>query len=310
MCETDGKVLTAFCVARPTNFIFYNIFEAGSMKIGITGARGTLGRHVVSACSTAGHSTVQINRTDQEYDGTPNSEMKTVDVANDYDATVEAFRGCDAVIHLAAMPDPVGKADWKVHNNNVNSAFNGFHAAGSLGIKRVCYASSVNAVGLAYSNQPLHFDYFPIDEEAPQRPTDSYALAKEEAECQARSFVDWFPGMNIACLRIHEVAPLKDVQKEHKENWEQAAVRQLWGWVSPGAVARACLLAVEKAENLHGCQLFNIVAPTTTQNTASAELARKYYPKAQIKQSMNGNQGFWTTEKASKLLGWTHEEKD
>ncbi|EXM15609.1 NAD-dependent epimerase/dehydratase [Fusarium oxysporum f. sp. vasinfectum] len=280
------------------------------MKIAITGARGTVGKAVVKACSAAGHHTIQINRTDQEYDDTENSEMRTADVANDYDATVKAFKGCDAVIHLAAMPDPVDKADWKVHNNNVNSAFNGFHAAGSLGIKRVCYASSVNAIGLAYSNQPLHFDYFPIDEEAPQRPTDSYALAKEEAECQARSFVDWFPGMNIACLRIHQVAPLKDVRKEHEENWEQSAVRQLWGWVNPEAVARACLLTVEKADNLRGCQVLNIVAPTTTQNTASDKLARQYYPKAQIRRDMSRNQGFWTTEKASKLLGWIHDEKE
>lgn len=280
------------------------------MKIAITGARGTVGRTAVKVCSAAGHRTVQINRTEQEYDGTAQSEMKTTDVANDYNATVEAFKGCDAVIHLAALPDPVGKPDWKVHNNNVNSSFNGFHAAGSLGIKRVCYASSVNAVGLAFSNRPLHFDYFPIDEDAPQRPTDSYALAKEEAESQARSFVEWFPGMNIACLRIHEVAPLKSVQKEHRERWEQSAVRQLWGWVNPEAVARASLLAVEKADNLGGCQVLNIVAPTTTQDTPSDGLARKYYPKTQIRRDMSGNRGFWTTEKACKLLGWTHYEKE
>lgn len=42
--------------------------------------------------------------------------------------------------------------DGQVHSNNVNSAFNGFRAAGELGIKRICYASSVNAIGLAYTN--------------------------------------------------------------------------------------------------------------------------------------------------------------
>lgn len=128
------------------------------MKIAITGARGTLGRAVVKACSAAGHSTIQVNRTPQNYDGTSNSEMRTADVANDYDATVKAFTGSDAVIHLAAIPDPVDKEDWKVHNNNVTSAFNGFRGAASLGIRRVCYASSVNAIGFTYSNQPLRFD--------------------------------------------------------------------------------------------------------------------------------------------------------
>ncbi|KUL85770.1 hypothetical protein ZTR_08484 [Talaromyces verruculosus] len=155
------------------------------MKIAITGARGSVGKTLVKLCSEAGHHTVQINRTHTEHDGTPNSEMKTADIANNYDAALEAFKGCDAIIHLAAVPDPVGKANWYVHNNNVNAAFNGFHAAGELGIKRICFASSVNAIGLAFANKPLHFDYFPIDEDAPQHPTDAYALAKAEAEYQA-----------------------------------------------------------------------------------------------------------------------------
>lgn len=280
------------------------------MKIAITGARGTLGKEVVRLCAEKGYHTVQVNRTDEENDGTPNTEMKTADVAQDYDATIKAFEGCDAVIHLAAIPDPIGKPDWLVHNNNVNSAFNGFRACGELGIKRICYASSVNAIGFTYSHQPLHFEYFPIDEEAPQRPTDSYALAKEEAEYQARSFVHWYPGTNISCLRIHEVAPLKDVQEEHKKKWEASAVRQLWGWVNPTAVARACLLAVERADKVNGMEIFNIVAPFTTQQTPSEELAKKYFPKTEIRGDMSKNQAFFTTDKAKKILGWTHDEKE
>lgn len=56
--------------------------------------------------------------------------------------------------------------------------------------------------------------------------------------------VRWFPFMTIASMRIHEVAPLKQVQDEHKADPEEAA-RNLWGWVSPQAVARACLASVQ-----------------------------------------------------------------
>jgi nucleoside-diphosphate-sugar epimerase len=115
--------------------------------------------------------------------------------------------------------------------------------------------------------------------------------------------------MNITCLRIHGVAPLKDVQKEHSEKWEKSAVQQLWGWVNPEAVARACLLSVEKAENLNCCQVLNIVAPTTTQERASQDLAKKHYPNAEIRGDMSGSQGFWTTDKAERLLGWKHEKE-
>lgn len=280
------------------------------MKIAITGARGTVGQEVVKLCAKEGHHTVQINRTDSEYDGTPNSEMRTADAANNYEQTLEAFKGCDAIIHLAAIPNPVDKADSDVHANNVNSAFNGFRAAGELGIKKICYASSVNAIGLAYANQPLKFEYFPIDEEAPANPTGSYALAKMEAELQAKAFVNWFPGTKIACLRIHEVAGRNEVKKEHDEDFDGAGVKQLWGWVHPQATARACLLAVTKADQFEGCEVFNVHAPTTAQETSSEELAKKYYPDAKIKADLSGNKAFWTTGKAKKILGWDHFEKE
>jgi len=279
------------------------------MKIAITGARGTVGQEVVKICAKAGHHTVQINRTKQEKDDTPNTEMRTADAAGDYDATLAAFKGCDAVIHLAAIPNPVDKDDWKVHGNNVNAAFNGFRAAAELGITRFCYASSVNAIGLAYANQPLRFDYFPIDEDYPQNPTDAYALAKQEAEIQAKAFTNWFPKMNISVLRIHEVAPLKDVQKEHEGDWVNAGVRQLWSWVNPEATARACLRGVD-SDKLKGCEIFNIVAPTTTQKTPSRDLAKKYYPNAEIRGEFGGSQAFWTSEKAKRILGWTHDETE
>ncbi|KAL1613196.1 hypothetical protein SLS60_001428 [Paraconiothyrium brasiliense] len=309
---TNGTTLKALSRRAPSlRFIRrYTQTPNLEMKIAITGSRGTVGQYVVKAAVDAGHSIVQVNRTEQDPDGTKNSEYRTADTAKDYDATVQAFKGCDAVIHLAAIPDPVDKSDSLVHSNNVESAFNGFRACGELGIKKICYASSVNAVGLAYANQPLKFKYFPIDEEYPPNPTDAYALAKVEAETQAKAFVNWFPGTKISCLRIHEVAPKKDVQKEHEENWDEAAVGQLWAWVSPAAVARACLLSVEKADAYEGCEIFNIVAPETTQKTTSAELAKKYYPEAEVRKGLEGNKGFWTIDKAERILGWKHEEKE
>lgn len=45
--------------------------------------------------------------------------------------------------------------------NNTASAFIGLRAAAENGIKRFALASSVNAIGLVYSEQPLKFDYFP-----------------------------------------------------------------------------------------------------------------------------------------------------
>ncbi|GAB7361304.1 hypothetical protein MBLNU230_g1361t1 [Neophaeotheca triangularis] len=284
------------------------------MKIAVTGACGNVGQAVVTQCHNSGHSTVQIDlpgtQPPPQNANLPNSTFKTCDLSNDYEGTRAALETCDAIIHLAAIPNPVGKPDDKTHNVNVCASFNGFRAAAELGITRFCYASSVNAIGLAYSNRPLHFDYFPLDEQSRQRPTDSYALAKMEAEQQAASFVDWFPGMRIACMRFHQVQPLHEVREQHEGDWERNAVKQLFGWVNPMATARACVLSVEKCGEWEGMEVFNVCAPTTTQGRSSRELAEQYYPNAEIRGGFEGNAAFWTSEKAERMLGWKHSETE
>ena len=265
-----------------------------------------MGQEVVKLCAAKGYSIVLIDRTELEVDGIPNAECRFADIANDYDDTVKALKGCDALIHLAAIPNPINKSDSLVHTNNVSAAFNGFRACGELGIKRISYASSVNAIGLLFSNQPLKFEYFPIDEDYPTNPTDAYALAKLEGEVQAKAFANWFPGMKIACLRIHQVAPKEQVQEEHVDNAADHVVKNLWAYVNPEATARACLLAVEKSDNFEGCEIFNIVAPETTQDVPSIELAQKHYPDAEIRPGLRRNSSFWVTDKAERILGWQH----
>lgn len=273
-----------------------------SMKIAITGARGIVGSAVVKYCAQQGYETVQIDLTEFEKNDTPKSETRVADTAGDHDSVVRAFEGCDAIIHLAAIPNPVNKKDAVVHANNVNSAFNGFRAAAELGIKRICYASSVNVIGLAYSNQPLRFEYFPIDENYTPAPTDAYALAKSQAELQAQASVKWYPCMKIACMRFHEVATREHVNKHHASDWDGAGVKQLWGWVRPEATARACLAALEKSDNYEGMEIFNVHAPNTAQGTPSEELAKEYHPDVPIKGDLSGNKGFWSTEKIQRIL--------
>ena len=79
------------------------------MKIAITGAKGNVGSAVVKYCASKGYKTVQIDMTEFEKNDTPNSETRVADTAGDYDSVVSAFRGCDAIIHLAAIPNPVGE---------------------------------------------------------------------------------------------------------------------------------------------------------------------------------------------------------
>lgn len=88
-------------------------------------------------------------------------------------------------------------------------------------------------------------------------------------------------------------------------------MKQLWGWVHPAATARACLAVIEKSDHFAGAEVFNIHAPTTAQETPSRELARQYYPEAKIRGDWGkGNESFWTTDKAERILGWKHVEQE
>jgi hypothetical protein len=68
---------------------------------------------------------------------------------------------------------------------------------------------------------------------------------------QAKAFVNWFPGTKIACLRIHEVAPKKDVSDEHDDNWQDAAV----GMCFPSSISWALIsvLTLRQANCGAGC---------------------------------------------------------
>jgi len=274
------------------------------MKIAVTGARGLVGKEVVKLCKEQGHYVIEINRTEEKDDEKNGKGEKRVAQATDYDATKAAFSGADAVIHLAAIPNPEGKDDHVVHNTNVTGGYNAMHAAATLGIKRFTLASSVNAHGLVYSQAALKFPAFPLTEDMDVFPSDAYALSKAEVELQADSFARAYPHMRIASLRIHEVSPLEEIEREEEED-----ARQLWAWVSPTATARACLAGIEAPEDaFKGHERFYITAPTTIRKEPSLELAKKWFPDVPIKGDLSGKKTFFSTEKAKKLLGWEHTE--
>src|SRR5215471_4826457 len=122
------------------------------MRIAVTGGNGHIGRSVVALALAQGHQVVSIDRTaSQQSDSlAANYEFLETDLTS-YSALEQSLSGCDAMIHLAAIPSPRGLPDYEIHNNNVVGSYNALSAAARLGIQRVCQASSVNATGAAYS---------------------------------------------------------------------------------------------------------------------------------------------------------------
>jgi nucleoside-diphosphate-sugar epimerase len=87
------------------------------MKIAVTGCNGRVGSRVSLFAVKEGHSVLGIDispGSDIAASKFPEFSYKSVDLSS-YPNTLEALRGCDAVIHLAGQPNPT---DYEVKTHN------------------------------------------------------------------------------------------------------------------------------------------------------------------------------------------------
>ncbi len=268
------------------------------MKIALTGAGGKLGQAILPLALAQGHEIVAIDRRLPEL---PTGVAGYTLEMSDYDGLVGAFSGCDALIHMAAIPSPRGLRDHEVHANNVVGSYNAMRAAVDAGISRICQGSSVNAIGLAYALE-RRFDYFPVDERHPPYCDEGYSLSKWICEQQADSLVRRFPGLHIASLRFHWVVADR-AQAMAVQTLESAKGRvELWGYVLAADAARACLLSL--TASFTGHEVFYIVADDTTLDSPTAEVAVAYYADVAWKSEPVANISFFSNAKAGRILDW------
>lgn len=273
-----------------------------SQEIAVTGGSGRLGKVLINHLITNGYRIRSLDRVAAPTPDTDQLKHLHVDL-NDLQALTEAVRDCHAVIHLAAFPGPYGQPPGVVYANNTLISYNVLYATSALGIRHVCLASSVNAVG-GLGSRTGHFDYFPVDEKHPTYNEDDYSLSKWILEQQADSFARRFPHMTISSLRFHAL-PDQPPQLQHSFDSADAPVaRNLWGWTLISEAARACELAIRAS--YFGHEVFFIIAPTTISDIPTLELAQHAYPNVPIRGALAGHQSFFDCRKAARLLGWTH----
>ena len=272
------------------------------MKIAVTGAGGMVGRAVVDTALAAGHTVVGIDRAPAAPPAGGATAVQ-IDVA-DFASLREALAGCEGLIHLAAINGPGRDPDHVVHNNNVVASYNALRAAAEVGIRRVCQASSINAIGGRFSRWP-RYDYFPVDERHPTYAEDPYSLSKWICEQQADAVARRYEDLSIASLRLHGVVRDRSRTAGWADTPQRIAERQLWGYTLAEAAARACLLGV--TADFAGHEVFYIVAPETMVDTPSLELRARFYPEVPVRGDLVGTSGFFDCRKAADILGWRHD---
>jgi UDP-glucose 4-epimerase len=276
------------------------------MRIAVTGGNGDLGRALVPYLLEQGHEVVSIDLS-LPADGLAAARgalRRLVADVTDFGQLVGCLRGCDALIHLAAIRSPVHHPDHQVYAVNSVGSYNALDAAAVVGIERICLASSINATGAAFSRQP-RYDYFPLDEQHPTYSEDPYSLSKWVLEEQADAFARRYETLHIASLRFHWILP-DEARARAVSAGSPFVWRHLWAYTASAAASRACLLAV--GAEFRGHERFYIVAPRTVVDEPSVELARRHFPETPIRGELSGNAGFFSCTKAERMLGWRHDD--
>lgn len=147
----------------------------------------------------------------------------------DADGCREAFAGADAVVHLAAVPDP--DASWEqLHSVNVVGAYTVASAAATAGVRRLVLASSLHAV----SALPDGTQSRPGD--APT-PANLYGATKAWAEALG-GWLAATTDTSVVALRIGYFL-------EARPDPAAEEARELSAWLSPRDAAELVQVAVE-----------------------------------------------------------------
>lgn len=270
------------------------------MRVLVTGGNGRLGRWVGRELRDHDYEVVSVDRS-LPARAEPGIHVRQVEMS-DLGQIIGAAAGCDALIHLAAIPHPYAHPDEVVFINNVRATYNALQAAMTLGIERAIIASSASAYGMAWARPTFPPLYAPLDEDHPFIARDPYALSKETDERTAEMFVRRC-GMTVLAYRLHWIAePGEARQRATDATPPDRDATNLWGYVDVRDAARAFRLGLEA--DLAGFIAFNITADDTLRPEPTEELLRTHLPTTEIRAPLAGNASAWSNSRARDLLGF------
>lgn len=183
-------------------------------RVLMTGAAGSVGTTLRRGLRGHYRELVLLDRAPLEPEA-PNERCLEVDL-RDFQATCEALRGVDAVIHLGAIP---GEAPFEeILEGNIRTTHHVLEGCRRAGVRRLVFASSNHATGFYPRDAVIDGSVYP-------RPDSFYGVSKVTGEALASLYHDKY-GIEAVCVRIGTAA---EVPRDR---------RALSTWLSPSDCVR------------------------------------------------------------------------
>jgi nucleoside-diphosphate-sugar epimerase len=165
----------------------------------VTGGAGFIGSHLATTLLAGGRDVrIVDNLCTGSLDKVPRGAEFVLGDLADRDVAASVVRGCEIVLHQAAIPSVPRSIDdpQSSHDANINATFNILMAARDAGVRRVVYAASSAAYG--NSAELPNVETMPVNPESP------YALQKVVGEEYCRLFTRLY-GLGTVSLRYFNV---------------------------------------------------------------------------------------------------------
>ncbi|MDZ4738212.1 MAG: NAD(P)-dependent oxidoreductase [Rhodospirillaceae bacterium] len=222
------------------------------------------------------------------------------------DTLREAFKGCSAVVHLAALQ--IHPRQDEIYALNTVGTWNVLQAAREAGIRKVVLLSSESAVGLMNLSDapPICPLYLPIDEQHPLLPVDGYGVSKLVVEELARAFVRR-GDMQIVALRPTSVyvPGMEDLMRTRREEGHDP---WFWLYVEGRDVAEAIRLALDYDGPAYDCFFIgarDMYAPEPTLTLVEQKFGRLPEIRNPLLYRSNPHASIYDISRAERILGLT-----
>jgi len=268
------------------------------LKIVITGGSGKLAEYLAPALAQE-HAVLLFDKQPPQH----NKFLYVQGEITDKSKLGEAFRGADAVIHLAALRSRYNHLPMKVMETNALGTFCVLEAARREGVKKLLLSSSDAVLGIAQSTTELAPEYLPIDEKHPLKPQDPYGISKMLGEKMCRLYAEGYD-CNIIALRFSNILCPGDEQKYLADTKDPSVRRKsLWAWVHVDDAVHAIQRAL--ASKIRGYEVFHIAAEDVCLlNQNVPHLLENYFPKTQIRRPLSDKESLIDCSKAKHRLGF------